>query len=55
MDSLIEIVELVKHFPVEKSILGRMFSRTRRFVHAVDNVNLKIARGEVFNKFNYFY
>ena len=47
MDSLIETVELVKHFPVEKSILERMFSRTKRFVHAVDNVNLKIARGEV--------
>jgi len=49
--SLIEIVRvenLKKYFPVEKSFLERLLTRTRSFVHAVDGVTFSVRKGEVF-------
>jgi oligopeptide/dipeptide ABC transporter ATP-binding protein len=42
--TLIEAKNLVKYFPVRTGL----FSRAKRFVHAVDGVDLKILRGESF-------
>lgn len=42
--TLVEAKNLVKYFPVRTGL----FSRAKRFVHAVDGVDLKILRGESF-------
>jgi oligopeptide transport system ATP-binding protein len=42
--TLVEAKNLVKHFPVRTGL----FSRAKRFVHAVDGVDLQISRGESF-------
>ncbi|MBR0704164.1 ATP-binding cassette domain-containing protein [Bradyrhizobium diazoefficiens] len=39
---LLQVNDLKKHFPVK----GRLFSRKREFVYAVDGVSFEIARGE---------
>lgn len=46
-DALIEIRGLSKHFPVETSLLTRLRG-TRSFVHAVDDIDFDIKRGEIF-------
>jgi peptide/nickel transport system ATP-binding protein len=45
---LIKVEHLKKYFPVEKGFLDRLFTRTRRFVRAVDDVSFSIVKGEVF-------
>lgn len=47
-DTLVEIRDLKKWFPVQQTVLDRVFSRNRQFVHAVDGVSFTIRRGEVF-------
>ena len=47
--SVIANVEnLEKYFPVQKSFFERLFTRTREFVKAVDDVSFSIRRREVF-------
>ncbi|RLI45819.1 peptide ABC transporter substrate-binding protein, partial [Candidatus Bathyarchaeota archaeon] len=45
-DDLITVKKLVKHFPVYSR--GILFKKQLGLVHAVDNINFKIRRGETF-------
>jgi len=45
---LLRVENLVKYFPLEKSFLERLLTRSRRYVRAVDGVSFSIERGEVF-------
>jgi len=47
-ENLVEVRDLKKWFPVEKSFIERMVTRQRQFVHAVDGIDFEIRRGEVF-------
>ncbi|NIQ07977.1 MAG: ATP-binding cassette domain-containing protein, partial [Candidatus Korarchaeota archaeon] len=44
----IEVADLKKWFPLRKGFLETLMSRKQSFVRAVDGVNFKIKRGEVF-------
>jgi len=44
----IDVENLKKYFPVQKSFFERLFTRTRDYVKAVDSINFSIKRGEVF-------
>lgn len=46
--NLVEVQDLKVWFPVQKSFVDRLFSRQRRYVHAVDGISFCIRRGEVF-------
>jgi len=48
VDPLLQVRELKKYFPVERSFLERLLTKQRRFVRAVDGISFDIARGEVF-------
>lgn len=45
---VIDVENLKKYFPVQKSFFERLFTRTRDYVKAVDSINFSIKRGEVF-------
>lgn len=45
---VIDVENLKKYFPVQKSFFERLFTRTRDYVKAVDGINFSIKRGEVF-------
>jgi oligopeptide/dipeptide ABC transporter ATP-binding protein len=45
---VIQVDHLKKYFPVEKGFLEKLFTRTRRYVRAVDDVSFSIDKGEVF-------
>jgi len=45
---ILSVEHLKKYFPVEKSFLEKMLTRTRRFVRAVDDVSFSVLRGEIF-------
>lgn len=45
-DALVEVKNLVKHFPVPHSLADAMAGRPQEFVHAVDGVSLRIRPGE---------
>ncbi len=45
---ILRVEQLKKYFPVEKSFLERMLTRTRTFVRAVDGISFSVNRGEVF-------
>jgi len=45
---ILRVEQLVKYFPVEKSFLEKLLTRSRSFVKAVDNVSFSVRRGEVF-------
>jgi peptide/nickel transport system ATP-binding protein len=42
------VEDLRKYFPVEKSFLEKLLTRTRSFVKAVDGVSFSVRKGEVF-------
>jgi peptide/nickel transport system ATP-binding protein len=46
--NLIEVRNLRKWFPVQKSFIERLVTGQNQFVHAVDGVDFEIRRGEVF-------
>lgn len=46
-ETLIEVRDLEKHFPVETGFLTRLRSQ-QQYVHAVDGVNFEIEKGEIF-------
>ena len=48
LSAVANVEELEKYFPVEKSFLEKLFTRTRDFVKAVDGISFSIKRGEVF-------
>ncbi|MCD6554706.1 MAG: oligopeptide ABC transporter ATP-binding protein [Chloroflexi bacterium] len=47
-DNLIETYGLKKWFPVQKGFVENLVTRNKQFVRAVDGVDLRIKRGEVF-------
>jgi peptide/nickel transport system ATP-binding protein len=47
-NEILRVEHLKKYFPVEKSFLEKMLTRTRRFVKAVDDVSFSVQRGEIF-------
>ncbi|MCW3976573.1 MAG: ATP-binding cassette domain-containing protein [Candidatus Bathyarchaeota archaeon] len=48
MSAVTNIDELRKYFPVQKSFLEKLFTRTRDFVKAVDGISFSVKRGEIF-------
>jgi peptide/nickel transport system ATP-binding protein len=47
-DNLVDIVNLIKYYPVQKTFLDQFLAGHRDMVHAVDDVSLNIRRGEAF-------
>jgi len=45
---VLNVEHLKKYFPVQKSFLERLFTRTWEYVKAVDDIDFSIRRGEVF-------
>jgi peptide/nickel transport system ATP-binding protein len=45
---IVKVKNLKKYFPVEKSFLEKLLTRTRSFVRAVDDVTFSVRKGEVF-------
>ncbi|MGD8544095.1 MAG: ABC transporter ATP-binding protein [Candidatus Bathyarchaeota archaeon] len=48
MNAVANVEGLEKYFPVQKSFLEKLFTRTRDFVKAVDGISFSIKSGEVF-------
>ncbi len=48
MSTVANVENLEKYFPVEKSFLEKLVTRTRGFVKAVDGVSFSVRSGEVF-------
>jgi peptide/nickel transport system ATP-binding protein len=47
-NEILKVEHLQKYFPVEKSFLEKMLTRTRHFVKAVDDVSFSVQKGEIF-------
>jgi peptide/nickel transport system ATP-binding protein len=47
-NEILRVEHLKKYFPVEKSFLEKMLTRTRHFVRAVDDVSFSVLKGEIF-------
>jgi len=47
MNQMIEVKNLVKHFPLETNLISRMLHREKSIVHAVNNISFAIRKGEV--------
>src|SRR2546426_908865 len=47
-DAILEVEDLVKHFPVRRSGVQRLLWGTKFAVHAVDGVSFALRRGEIF-------
>jgi peptide/nickel transport system ATP-binding protein len=47
-NEILRVDHLKKYFPVEKSFLEKMLTRTRHFVRAVDDVSFSVLKGEIF-------
>ena len=45
---ILQVEHLQKYFPVEKSFLEKILTRTKHFVKAVDDVSFTVRRGEIF-------
>ncbi len=48
MSAVTNVEDLKKYFPVQKSFLERLFTRTRDFVRAVDGISFSVRKREVF-------
>jgi peptide/nickel transport system ATP-binding protein len=48
LSAVANIEELKKYFPVQKSFIEKLFTRTMDFVKAVDGISFSVKRGEVF-------
>ncbi len=46
-ETLVEVRDLKKWYPVQQNFVDRLFGRQQDFVHAVDGVSFAIRRGEV--------
>ena len=47
-NEILKVEQLKKYFPVEKSFLEKMLTRTRHFVKAVDDISFSVLKGEIF-------
>ena len=47
MSSILEVSNLTKYFPVEKSFLDKLMTSQKSFVHAVDDVSFSMDRGDI--------
>jgi len=47
-DAIIDVVDLKKYFPVNMGFISSLLGRGIIYVRAVDGINLKIRRGEIF-------
>ncbi len=47
LNAIVNVENLKKYFPIQKSFAERLFTRTREFVKAVDGVDFSVRRGEV--------
>jgi peptide/nickel transport system ATP-binding protein len=47
-NEILKVEQLKKYFPVEKSFLEKMLTRTRHFVRAVDGISFSVLKGEIF-------
>ena len=45
---LLSVENLMKHFPLEKGLIAKIFSRRSEVVHAVDGISFTIKNGETF-------
>ncbi len=48
MTSLVEVVDLTKYFPVQKSFIETAFARKRDYVRAVDGIDFHVDKGDTF-------
>jgi peptide/nickel transport system ATP-binding protein len=48
LSEIVRVENLVKYFPVQKSLLEQFFAREADYVRAVDHVTFSIKRGEIF-------
>ena len=48
VDEIVKVTNLKKYFEVERDIIQKLSSKTKRYVKAVDGVSFSIKRGEVF-------
>jgi peptide/nickel transport system ATP-binding protein len=47
-NEILRVEHLKKHFPVERSFIEKMLTRTRNFVKAVDDISFSVQKTEVF-------
>ena len=47
MSSMLEVTNLKKYFPVEKSFLDKLVTSQKSFVHAVDDISFSMDRGDI--------
>ncbi|MFQ6077247.1 MAG: ABC transporter ATP-binding protein [Candidatus Bathyarchaeia archaeon] len=47
-EPILEVIDLKKHFPVQKSFFERLFTRKLEFIKAVDGISFQVKRGEIF-------
>jgi len=47
-NEILRVENLIKYYPVEKSFLEKMLTRTKHFVRAVDGVSFTVQKGEIF-------
>jgi peptide/nickel transport system ATP-binding protein len=47
-NEILKVEQLKKYFPVEKSFLEKMLTRTKHFVRAVDGISFSVLKGEIF-------
>ncbi len=45
-DKLVQVENLVKHFPVKRNFIDALFGKEQKFVHAVDGVSFSIEKGK---------
>ena len=47
MSSILEVTNLKKYYPVEKSFLDKLLTSQKSFVHAVDDLSFSMDRGDI--------
>ena len=47
MSSILEVTNLKKYFPVEKSFLDKLLTSQKSFLHAVDDISFSMERGDI--------
>jgi len=47
LSSILEVTNLKKYFPVEKSFLDKLFTSQKSYVHAVDDISFSMNRGDI--------
>ncbi len=49
MSILLQLINIKKYFPVEKSFLEKLFTKVKQYVRAVDGISFSIEKGEIFS------